>query len=149
MIKYQFVTDWTFRAPVERVWALVKEPETIVSWWPEIKECKIRGQHKDIAKGTTIDAAVKGILYKFNFNLEVIGIKPKKELRLKSSGDLEGMGLLTLIEEGDLTRVKYIWQVSTTGLWINVLGIFLKPLLIWSHNKAMDSGYKALKSRIE
>jgi hypothetical protein len=56
---------------------------------------------------------------------------------------------LTLNEQGDFTKVRYSWEVNTIGWWINILGLLFKPLLIWSHNKAMDSGYHALKSRIE
>ncbi len=149
MIKYHFITDWSFRAPAERVWALVKKPESIVEWWPEIKHVKVRGENKDIAKGNIIDVVIKGFLYKLDITLEIIGIESKKELHLKSSGDLEGNGLLTLKEEEHFTIVRYVWEVNTNGWWINILGLFLKPLLIWNHKKAMDSGYKALKSRVE
>ncbi len=149
MIKYHFITEWSFRAPAERIWALVKEPESIAEWWPEIEKVKIRGENKDIAKGNIIDVAIKGFLFNLNITLEVIGIESKKELHLKSYGDLEGHGLLTLKEEGDFTKVTYIWEVNTIRWWMNILGLFLKPLLTWSHKKAMDSGYNALKSCIE
>ena len=128
---------------------MVKKPESIVEWWPEIKHVKVRGENKDIAKGNIIDVVIKGFLYKLDITLEIIGIESKKELHLKSSGDLEGNGLLTLKEEDHFTIVRYVWEVNTNGWWINILGLFLKPLLIWNHKKAMDSGYKALKSRVE
>jgi hypothetical protein len=149
MVNYHFITEWIFRAPAERIWALVKEPESMVEWWPEIKQVKIRRANKDIAEGDIINVVLKGFLFKLQITLEVIGIKPKKELHLKSYGDLEGRGLLTLNEQGDFTKVRYSWEVNTIGWWINLLGLLFKPLLIWSHNKAMDSGYHALKSRIE
>ena len=149
MIKYHFVTEWNFKAPVEQIWALVKEPEIIMERWPEIKQTKIRGNNKDIAKGDIIDVVIKGLLCKLNFTLEVIGIESNKTLHLKSYGDLEGHGLLTLKKEGYFTKVKYIWEVNTIGWWINIIGLFLKPLMTWNHKKAMDSGFNALRSCIE
>ena len=149
MIKYHFVTEWNSKAPVERIWARVKEPEIIMERWSEIKQTKIRGKNKDIAKGDIIDVAIKGFLCKLDFTLEVIGIESNKTLHLKSYGDLEGYGLLTLKEEGYFTKVKYIWAVNTIDLWINILGLLFKPLMTWNHKKAMDSGFNALRSCIE
>ena len=62
MIKYHFVTEWDLRAPAERVWALVKEPESMAEWWPEIKQVKLRGENKDFVKGNIIDVVIKGFL---------------------------------------------------------------------------------------
>ena len=149
MIKYRFITDWSFKTSAEKVWALAKEPETIMGWWPEIKEINIIGENKDIVKGSMIEVVVRGIPCQFKFNLEVTGIDPERELCLRSTGDLEGYGILTLAEEGNLTKTKFVWEIGTTSWWANVIGFFLKPLLIWSHNRAMRSGYKAIKNRIE
>jgi hypothetical protein len=149
MIDYHFITHWTFKAPVEKVWAFIYEPEALIGWWHEIREFKIRGKNPNIVKGSKIDIVIRGIPCQFQFNLEVTGIKLKKELHLRSTGDLEGYGILTLKEEAGLTQIKYVWDIKTTKWWANVIGFFFKPLLVWSHNRAMRSGCEALESRLE
>jgi len=149
MIEYNFVTDWVFKASADKVWALIEEPETTMSWWPEIKEFKIKGENKYIAKGNKIDVVIRGIPIQFRFSIEVTQVDPKKELRVQSTGDLEGYGVLTLKEEADSTKMKYVWEIRTTKWWANVIGFIFKPLLIWSHNRAMRSGCEALANRLE
>ena len=149
MIRYRFISEGSFRVPAARVWAIFEDMKSIPQWWPGVKSAGIRGGGKRIQKGSLIDVTVKGLLGDLSFTLEVTGIKPHKELYLKSCGDLEGYGLWTLEEEDGITRTCYTWEVVTTGWLMNLAGLFLKPFLAWNHNRVMAAGYKNLRSRIE
>jgi len=149
MLKYHFVTEWSFKAPVERVWEVIKDAESMPAWWPGLKKCQIRGDDKTLKVGTLLEAAVKGLLGDLNFTLEVSEIEPHKRLLLKSSGDLRGIGLWTLAPDGDGTRTRFLWEITTTGWLMNLVGLLFKPLLARNHDRVMAAGYKALKSRIE
>ena len=148
-MRYHFVTDWSFKAPVNRVWDVIKEVEAMPTWWPGFQKAQIRGADKTIRVGTMIDASVKWVLGDLNLTIEVSQLDTNKKLLLKTSGDLQGTGRWLLTQHGSETRTKYYWDVSTTGWLINLVGLLTKPLLVRSHAKVMAAGYKALKSRIE
>ena len=149
MISYHFASEWHFKVTANRVWDAVKDVEAIPDWWPDIKKARVKGDHKIIEKGSIIEVTVKSLFSDLNLTLEIIRIQPNKELRFISSGDLEGCALWTLKQEENITKARLIWDVVTTSRLLNFLGLFLKPLLIWKHDRVMDAGYKALKIRIE
>jgi uncharacterized protein YndB with AHSA1/START domain len=149
MISYHFTSEWRFNTSANRIWNAVKDVEAIPDWWPGIKRVKIKGNYKTVEKGSVIEVIVKGLLGDFNLTFEIIWIELWKEARFKSSGDLDGFALWTLEEEEESTKARLIWDVTTTGRLLNFLGLFLKPLLAWNHNRVMNAGYQALKNRIE
>jgi len=149
MISYHLASEWHFKVTANRVWDAVKDIEAIPDWWPSIKRVRIKGDNKTVEKGSIIEVTVKGLFGDLNLTFEIIRIEPQKELRFKSSGDLEGCALWTLEEEEEYTKARLIWDVTTTGRLLNFAGLFLKPLLIWKHNRVMNAGYQALKNRIE
>lgn len=149
MLKYHFVTEWRFKAAADRVWAAIRDVESMPLWWPGVKKAQIRGGDKALKVGTSINCRVAGLLGGLNFTLVVAEIEPGKKLLLKSSGDLEGSGLWTLEMQGDQTLTRFCWEVTTTGRLMNLVGLLLRPLLVWNHNRVMAAGYKKLKSRLE
>jgi uncharacterized protein YndB with AHSA1/START domain len=149
MPQYRFITEWSFHAPVEKVWALTTEAESMSLWWPRVKKSVIRGGGRSLELGTVIDVAVRGILGDLKFTLEVARIERLKELLLKSNGGLRGFGLWTLEEDGGTTRTIIRWEIATTGWLMNLAGFFAKPLLERSHNRVMARGYEALKAHLE
>jgi uncharacterized protein YndB with AHSA1/START domain len=146
---YHFVTDWSFKAPVNKVWDAIVDVEAYPTWWPGFKKAQIRGTDKTLRIGTVIDVTVKGFLGELNFTLEVRELEMHKKLLFKSSGDLQGTGLWVFEQQNRETRVRYYWDVGTTGLLMNLVGLFAKPWLTRSHEKVMSVGYRVLKSIIE
>jgi len=149
MVRYDMLTEWRFKAPPRRVWAVVDDVGSMAAWWPGIKKAQIRGAGKKLKPGTAIDLVVKGIIGDLEFSVEAVEVEPARKLLFKSSGDLKGFGLCTLEKEGDETLARLRWVVATTGWLMNLAGLVLKPLLKRRHDRVMAEGYKVLKKRLE
>ncbi|TMF29104.1 MAG: hypothetical protein E6I25_06615 [Chloroflexi bacterium] len=58
---YHFVTDWRFRAPLQKVWSVVLDIERYPGWWKNFRRVKItRGDGKSV--GSVIACEVRGSL---------------------------------------------------------------------------------------
>ena len=55
----------------------------------------------------------------------------------RATGDLEGVGVWRLFEEGGVTAVIYEWEVEGTRAWMNALGPLPRPIFRWSHDRVM------------
>lgn len=148
-MKYNFITEWVFKASPKKVWEATRNVNTISLWWPGFKKCQARGGVKTLEAGTIIDAAVQGLLGDIKFTLEVTEVLPPVKLTLKSEGDLEGAGEWELIPLNEETITRISWNVSTTGWLMNVAGFLFKPLFMWNHNRVMAAGYQALKEKMK
>jgi hypothetical protein len=61
---------------------------------------------------------------------------------------LEGEGRWTFESEGDITTVRYDWNVRTTGAGMTLLAAVIKPLLAWNHDEIMRWGEAGLIDRL-
>src|SRR2546428_13987512 len=68
---YHFVTDWRFRAPLQKVWSVVLDIERYPGWWKNFRRVTItRGDGKSV--GSVIACEVRGSLpYSLKYALEV------------------------------------------------------------------------------
>lgn len=64
-------------------------------------------------------------------------------------GDLIGTG--TYILEGDehRTQVRFVWNVSTTKTWMNLLAPIARTLFVWAHRHVMRNGAEAMAKRLD
>lgn len=46
---------------------------------------------------------------------------PPRELELQAEGDLAGPGRRELQQQGEVTTVRYLWDVQTTRPWMNLV----------------------------
>ena len=60
--------------------------------------------------------------------------------RGEARGELDGVGRWTLTPEGDITHVRYDWQVDVTKPWQRALAPVLRPVFAWNHNVVMGWG---------
>jgi hypothetical protein len=68
---YHFVTDWRFKAALQKVWSVVLDIERYPGWWKNFRRVQItRGDGKSV--GSVIACEVRGSLpYSLNYALEV------------------------------------------------------------------------------
>jgi hypothetical protein len=55
-----------------------------------------------------------------------------RELELAAEGDLGGTGRWDLEQQGEVTSVRYSWDVRTTKAWMNLAAPFARPLFTWN-----------------
>ena len=148
--QYHFRTEWRFRAPVERVWAVVLDIERYPSWWKNFRRVKlIRGDGKSV--GSVIECEVRGSLpYSLTYALEVVEATEYRHLLLRSTGDLIGTGRWEFVPlaSGSATATYY-WEVATTNPILNLVAPLARGALARNHEQVMANGYAALRPHVE
>jgi uncharacterized protein YndB with AHSA1/START domain len=148
--QYHFVTDWRFRAPLEKVWTVVLDIERYPGWWKNFRRVKtIRGDGKSV--GSIIECEVRGSLpYSLNYTLEVREAEQYRHILLASTGDLVGTGRWAFSEvESGASKAVYAWDVATTNPILNLVAPLAKRALARNHEQVMANGYAALRPHIE
>jgi uncharacterized protein YndB with AHSA1/START domain len=148
--QYHFVTDWRFRAPLEKVWTVVLDIERYPGWWKNFRRVKtIRGDGKSV--GSIIECEVRGPLpYSLNYTLEVREAEQYRHILLASTGDLVGTGRWAFSEvESGTSKAVYAWDVATTNPILNLVAPLAKRALARNHEQVMANGYAALRPHIE
>jgi uncharacterized membrane protein len=141
MTEYNFITTWIIEAPIETVWTEIINYPNWPTWWKYV-ESVIPQQNYHRFTWTT------PLSYKIAFDTELTRVEPPKVLELVAKGDVDGVGLWELEPTEKGTLVRYTWKVKTTKTWMNLLAIFIRPLMEWNHNVVMEEGGKALVKRI-
>ncbi len=147
---YHFVTDWRFRAPLQKVWSVVLDIERYPGWWKNFRRVTItRGDGK--AVGSVIACEVRGSLpYSLNYALEVREAEEYRHILLGSTGDLIGTGRWTFTEtEPGMVNALYFWDVATTNPILNLVAPLAKRALARNHEQVMANGYAALRPHVE
>jgi hypothetical protein len=148
--QYHFVTDWRFRAPVEKVWSVVLDIERYPGWWKNFRRVKIiRGDGKSV--GSIIECKVRGSLpYSLAYALEVLEAAEHRRLLLRSTGDLVGTGRWEFSQaEPAVVNAIYYWDVATTNPILNLVAPLAKRALARNHEQVMANGYAALRPHVE
>lgn len=142
---YSFVSTWRFRAPIEQVWAPIRDYQSWPSWWPEIARARLVMPGDADGVGETIDFVFRTRLgYALRFRSTVTHVLAPRELDGRVTGELEGTGRWRFVSEGEGARVEVLWDVATTNRWMNLLGPIAAPAFRWNHAQVMASGERSL-----
>src|SRR2546428_10192525 len=89
---YHFVTDWRFRAPLQKVWSVVLDIERYPGWWKNFRRgTSTRGVGKSV--GSAIECEVRGSLpYGPKTALGIKGAASFGTFPCLSTGNLSGTG---------------------------------------------------------
>jgi uncharacterized protein YndB with AHSA1/START domain len=152
MEMYHFVSEWFFKAPIEKVWEETENIEAYPTWWKDLRKAKMRGPESRLRLGSIADCEVKGALpFSLRFTVEVTVFEPPHLVEIKSTGDLVGTGKWILESKNDGTQSTFHWDVGTSNPILNLLARipFVKPILEKSHDDVMAKGYEVVRARIE
>jgi len=147
---YHFVTDWRFRAPLQKVWSVVLDIERYPGWWKNFRRVTItRGDGKSV--GSVIECEVRGSLpYSLKYALEVKEADQYRHILLLSTGDLVGTGRWEFSDaEPSVIKAVYYWDVATTNPILNLVAPLAKGALARNHERVMANGYAALRPHVE
>lgn len=150
MSRFRFVTEWRFDSPIDRVWALLNEPEGFPRWWPGFEQAKTISGDGEV--GSVTQYRVRGDFgLIFDFTTEVEETQAPEYLRLKANGDLSGTGEWRLRTEEGRTEVTYVWEVEVRQLWLRLLGMLpgSRRFMERSHNRVMTAGGANLARLLE
>jgi hypothetical protein len=144
------VTEWRFKAPLQKVWSVVLDIERYPELWKNFRRVQItRGDGKSV--GSVFVCEVRGSLpYSLTYALEVLEAEEYRHMLLRSTGDLVGSGRWEFAEaEPGTVRAVYFWDVATTNPILNLAAKLAKGALARNHDQVMANGYAALRPHVE
>lgn len=145
MPEYKFVTLWKLDAPIDSVYAAIQDTAKWSSWWQNIESVEVLEQGEPSGMGRVERFTFRTELpYKLRFEARVSRIEPPYLLEGQARGELEGIGRWALTRQDDGTLVNYLWDVSTTRWWMNLLAPIARPLFARNHEAVMRNGGQAL-----
>jgi len=145
MKRFMLVSHWTLGAPIDPVWEALYAAESWPRWWKYVKA--VEEIHKGDRSGV---GAIRRytwssrLPYTLRFDMRTTVVERPHRLEGEAVGELTGAGRWRLSSLGDVTQVRYEWEVATTRAWMNVLAPLLAPAFKWNHNQVMAEGARSL-----
>lgn len=151
MVARQFIliTDWTFDAPIERVWALIERTDDWPGWWPAVRavSCLREGDERGVGAVRRLTWRT-ALPYSLSFDVEVTQVEPLAFIEGRARGELDGVGQWMFQPAGERTHVRYDWRVDVTKAWMRAMAPLLRPVFAWNHGKVMAWGADGARRRL-
>lgn len=143
---YSFESVWFIPFNLADSERAVIDFDAWTKWWPGLVEGKITKPKSSIV-GSEINAMWRSILgYKLAMQLSITDYFLNNYIKFESKGDLVGTGSWSFKEISDSeTRMVILWNVRTTKAWMNLSGMFLRPVFIYAHHNLMKKGELGLR----
>ena len=149
--EYRFVTRWRVEASREEVFAVLTDSEALTRWWPSVyrRVQRVASSTEPNGVGTRLLLHTQGWLpYRLCWELRVVEHREPSRLAIEASGDFVGSGLWTLVQDGDVTDLKYTWKVYAHKPLLRRLSFLLKPVFSLNHRWAMARGLERLEPEL-
>lgn len=141
MPEYTLLTTWKLDAPIEAVFDAIIDTEKWTTWWENIERVEVLEPGQSDGIGRTERFTFRTELpYKLRFTARVTRFTQPTLLEGQAQGELEGFGRWTFSRENNLTVVNYLWDVSTTRWWMNLLAPIARPFFVKNHAAVMRKG---------
>lgn len=150
MSDYKFLSTWKIEAPIGRVWQTLNDVGGWPGWWKGVVSVVELEPGDDNGVGSIRRTTWKSALpYKLEFDSEVIRVEHERYIEARAFGELEGVGIWHLMNDGGSgTRVDYDWRVKTTKPWMNAIAPLARPFFRWNHDVIMKWGEQGIKRHL-
>ena len=149
MAHYLFESEWVVSAPMEAVFDVMADVDGYSSWWPSVNNSRLIEEGDDEGVGAKAAYSIRSPLgYSMHFEMTALEVDRPNRIHSLARGDLIGTGTHIFEPRGDNTAVTYLWYVSTTQRWMNVVAPLAKPLFVWAHHHVMREGCSGLAERL-
>jgi carbon monoxide dehydrogenase subunit G len=133
MADYHYVSTWQLQAPIEQVWAALTDLEHLPAWYSGVQEARELTPGDAQSVGRRVRYLIKGRLpLRLVFEATITRSVPPREQELQAEGELAGTGSWSLDQQGEVTTVRYHWDVRTTRPWMNLLAPLARPIFTWN-----------------
>ncbi|MFO1352828.1 MAG: SRPBCC family protein [Gammaproteobacteria bacterium] len=148
--EYHLVSHWRVEGTVEEVSALLKKSTDLPRWWPAVYiavQELAPGDERGI--GRTVSLHTRGWLpYTLRWRFRVTESREPHGYTLEASGDLNGRGEWTFVQDGRWVNITYDWRVRADKPLLRILSPLLKPLFAANHRWAMQKGEESLRAEL-
>ena len=144
---YEFVTEWRVEAPRELIYDILVDGEDLPRWWPDVYlEARKEPSPDGGEVGTRVHLHTRGWLpYTLRWTAETVRVDRPAGFEIRATGDFDGRGVWTLVQEGLVTYARFDWRLKANKPILAALSFALKPLFAWNHRWAMERGYESLR----
>jgi carbon monoxide dehydrogenase subunit G len=133
MADYHYVSTWQLQAPIEQVWAALNDLEHLPTWYRGVHEARELVPGDALGVGRRVRYVIKGRLpLRLAFEATTTRSVPPQDQELQAEGELAGTGRWLLDQQGEVTTVRYHWDVRTTRPWMNLLAPLARPIFTWN-----------------
>jgi carbon monoxide dehydrogenase subunit G len=138
MADYHYVSTWQLQAPIEQVWTAITDLEHLPAWYSGVQEARELTPGDAQGIGRRVRYVIKGRLpLRLAFEATTTRAVPPRDQELRAEGELAGTGRWSLGQHGEVTTVRYTWDVRTTRPWMNLLAPLARPLFAWNSRGVM------------
>lgn len=138
--QYHFITRWRFEAAAEDIFAILSEAVEYQRWWPSVYLMV-----REVAPGR-VSMLTRGWLpYRLRWSAEKAETRAPERLAIRASGDFEGKGAWSIVQDGEYADVTFEWHVTVEKPLLRYLGILLRPAFEANHRWAMEQGRRSLE----
>ena len=138
MADYHYVSTWQLKAPIEQVWAALNDLEHLPAWYSGVQEARELAPGDAQGVGRRVRYVIKGRLpLRLAFEATTTRSVPPRDQELRAEGELAGTGRWSLEQQGEVTTVRYHWDVRTTRSWMNLLAPLARPIFAWNSRGVM------------
>lgn len=149
MRAYHFLTLWKLSAPREAVCATIENSLAWPAWWPGVEKVEELDPGDARGIGSIRRYTWKGCLpYRLTFDVKVTKAVHQTMVEGVASGDVEGTGEWHFASEGNMTIVRYAWNVKPVTWWMCLLSPVLGFVFRWNHDQLMQQGGQGLANRL-
>jgi polyketide cyclase/dehydrase/lipid transport protein len=148
--QYRFVTRWRLEGRCEEVADILEDVDAIPRWWPSVyRSCRVLERGGNHGLGRVVEVTTKGFLpYLLRWTYRVTQVDYPHTSTIVATGDLQGHGHWTFVQDGDFVDVRYEWDVEANLPLIRRLHKALWPLFAANHNWTMRQGLQGLRKQL-
>lgn len=142
---YVFVTRWRAEGTVAEVDAILGDAASLPRWWPSVYlevQVLVPGDARGVGK--TVELLTRGWLpYRLRWRFVTTEVR-RDGFTLEATGDFEGRGVWTFVQDGNDVDVTYDWRIRARKPLLRRLSWLLKPVFAANHRWAMERGRESL-----
>jgi len=148
--EYHLLTIWRIEAPLEEVYATIRNSPHWPDWWPGMQKVEevVAGDANGI--NSVLRYFWQGRFpYRMVFEVRVTRIEQRVAIEGAVQGDLEGVGRWHFINDGAVCVVRYEWHARSTRWWMNLIAPFTRSMFVRNHGALMRQGAEGLARRLD
>jgi hypothetical protein len=150
VVEFRLLSIWHIKAPLEDVYAAIRDLLHWPDWWPGVREVALLKPGDGNGINSVWHASWQGQLpYRIQFDVRATRIEELVAIEGTAHGDLEGGGEWRFSRWGPVSVVRCEWHVRSNRWWMNLLAPLARSMFIRNHGRIMAQGGAALARRLK
>lgn len=132
---YTFLSHWRIEGTCGEVADVLGDPLQLPRWWPSVYlDVREIAPPDAGGLGRRVALLTKGWLpYTITWEFEVVASDYPNGFTIVASGDFDGRGVWTFVQDGPFVDVTYDWRLRVQKPLLKHLSFLLKPLFAANH----------------